>query len=294
MKKEDQFTEQQIEKIRAGIISFRLANLSSGDTSLARIAYEIESLRPDNHADDVPDENESEGKKKKPFDAKYVLKEERLRRFLAGHKLGVDKLKVIKDFLIDEEILTEKDFQKGIGETQEFLKVHAYLANTNELAKNEIATLSTTLHANRHLQTIVEDIKLDIQIDQSGLFFRVQEYHSEDVAESYALGQPTAIEKDNRNKKSYVRRGYGFTSTLDHLFHILLRGGDPEDRITYIECFHYPMKVERRGKFLIRHGGDATDTPEVESEIEEAIRLLNLYNFLPTLNESNMHEESEG
>lgn len=285
MKKEDQFTEQQIEKIRVGIMSFRLANLSSGDASLARIAYNIESLRPDNHADD--EISEEEGEKKKPYDAKYILKEERLRRFLAGYKIGVDKLNVIKAFLIDEEILTEKDFQKGAGETQEFLRVHAYLANVNEIAKNEITSLESSFHTSRYLSTVVEDIKLDIQIDPSGLFFRVQEYFTEDVPESYIYYQTIAINKDKRTKKTFVRRGYGFTSTLDHVFHIFLRGGDPEDRITYIENVHYPMKVENRGRFLIRHGGDITETPYGESDIEEAIRCLNIYNFLPVIERPN-------
>lgn len=284
IKKEDgpQFTEWQVEKIRSGITSFRLANITNSEMpSLSYVAYEIESIRPQNHANEPTDKN-------------YLLKEERLRRFLLGGPTDGEKLQLMKDFLINVEIFTEEDFCSELDDSNAFLKVHAYLANTSKLAKNEIATLSTTLHTNRHLQTIVEDIKLDIQIDPSGLFFRVQEYYSEDVAESYALGQPTAIEKDNRNKKTYVRRGYGFTSTLDHLFHIFLRGGDPEDRITYIECFHYPMKVENRGKVLIRHGGDATDTPEVESDIEEAIRLLNIYNFLTVSNESKKNEESEG
>ena len=274
-------------------MSFRLANLSSGDASLARIAYNIESLQPDNHADDETNEDDAKGKKRKSYDANYVLKEERLRRFLAGHKVSADKLKVMKDFLIDEEILTEKDFQKGTGETQEFLRVHAYLANVNELAKNEITSLKSSFLASRHLSTVVEDIKLDIQIDPSGLFFRVQEYYSEDVAESYVYSQTIAINKDNRTKKTFVRRGYGFTSTLDHVFHIFLRGGDPEDRITYIENVHFPMKVENRGKFLIRHGGDLPETPYGESDIEEAIRCLNIYNFLPAVKDDKKTEESE-
>lgn len=272
---EGKFTEWQVEKIRTGITSFRLANITNGEMpSLSYVAYEIESFRPQNHANEPTDKN-------------YLLKGERIRRFLFGEPTDGEKLQLMKDFLIDTEILTEEDFYSELDDSNAFLKVHAYLANMNELAKNEIIGLKRSLHASRHLSTVVEDIKLDIQIDPSGLFFRVQEYFTEDVPESYIYYQTIAINKDNRTKKTFVRRGYGFTSTLDHVFHIFLHGGDPEDRITYIENVHYPMKVENRGKFLIRHGGDITETPHGESDIEEAIRCLNIYNFLPVTDKSN-------
>lgn len=272
---EGKFTEWQVEKIRTGITSFRLANITNGEMpSLSYVAYEIESFRPQNYANEPTDKN-------------YLLKGERIRRFLLGEPTDGEKLQLMKDFLIDVAILTEEDFYSELDDSNAFLKVHAYLANMNELAKNEITSLKRSLHKSRHLSTVVEDITLDIQIDPSGLFFRIQEYYTEDVPESYIYYQTIAINKDNRTKKTFVRRGYGFTSTLDHVFHIFLRGGDPEDRITYIENVHYPMKVENRGKFLIRHGGDITETPHGESDIEEAIRCLNIYNFLPVTDKPN-------
>ena len=272
---EGKFTEWQVEKIRTGITSFRLANITNSEMpSLSYVAYEIESSRPQNYANEPTDKN-------------YLLKGERIRRFLLGEPTDGEKLQLMKDFLIDVEILTEEDFCSELDDSNAFLKVHAYLANMNELAKNEIIGLKRSLHASRHLSTVVEDIKLDIQIDPSGLFFRIQEYFTEDVPESYIYYQTIAINKDNRTKKTFVRRGYGFTSTLDHVFHIFLRGGDPEDRITYIENVHYPMKVENRGKFLIRHGGDITETPREESDIDEAIRCLNIYYFLPVTDKPN-------
>ena len=273
IKKEDepQFTEWQVEKIRTGITSFRLANITNSEMpSLSYVAYEIESFRPENHANEPTDKN-------------YLLKGERIRRFLSGKPTDGEKLQLMKDFLISVDILTEEDFCRELDDSNAFLKVHAYLANMNELAKNEIISLKRSLHTSRHLSTVTEEIKLDIQIDPSGLFFRVQEYFTEDVPESYIYNQTIAIEKDNCTKQTFVRRGYGFTSTLDHVFHIFLRGGDPKDRITYIENVHYPMKVEKRGKLLIRHGGDLPETPYGESDTDAAIRCLNIYNFLPVI-----------
>lgn len=269
------FTEWQVEKLRSGITSFRLANVVNCEMpSYSYVAYEIESFRPQNHANEPTDKN-------------YLLKAERIRRFVAGEPAGVEKLQLMKDFLLDVEILTEEDFCSELDDSNAFLKVHAYLANVSEIAKDEIAGLKKTLLATRRLSTVSEEIKLNIQMDPSGLYFRILEYFTEDVPESYIYSQTIAITKDNRTKKTFVRRGYGFTSTLDHVFHIFLRGGDPEDRITYIENVHYPMKVENRGKFLIRHGGDITETPHGESDIEEAIRCLNIYNFLPVTDKPN-------
>ncbi len=55
---EPQFTEWQIEKLRSGITSFRLANVTNGEMpSYSYVAYEIESFRPENHANEPTDKN---------------------------------------------------------------------------------------------------------------------------------------------------------------------------------------------------------------------------------------------
>ena len=85
IKKEDepQFTEWQVEKIRTGITSFRLANITNSEMpSLSYVAYEIESFRPENHANEPTDKN-------------YLLKGERIRRFLSGKPTDGEKLQLM-------------------------------------------------------------------------------------------------------------------------------------------------------------------------------------------------------
>lgn len=268
-KENAEFTPLQKERLRKGIDAFRLENISNGVMpSLSYVAYEIESFRPENHANEDTDKN-------------YLLKAERIRRFLKGAPVSPEKLQLMKDFLIDVEILTEEDFSSEQDDTHAFLKVLAYLANTNKISKKKLSKLKPSIVASRQTPSISEKIRLDIQVDPSGLFFRVMEYFENNVPDKSYIPQEIATKKEQGNRGKIFRRGYGFTSTNGYLIHIFLRGGDSMDRITYTETLSHPLEFNSRGTIFTRHSGDVFDPAHEESMEEKITRCLNTYNFLP-------------
>lgn len=265
----EKFSEWQSEIIRAGAISFLTANASGGNLpSLMSMAQEIEELRTGEDADEKND-------------ALYLLKQERLRRFLAGHSLGNDKQAVLKDFLIAEEILTEDDLQPDLDDTRDFLKAHNFLARKHEAVKIQLKALGKELLSSRIYPTVSEEVSFNIQLDPSEMFVRILERFISKVPDKTVYIKSIAVGRDKGVTKKSIRRGYGFVSTNHDLIHIFLRGSFLEDQITYMQSPLFPDIGERKANFFIRYGEPLSDDAHGETELDEFKRQINIYKFNP-------------
>lgn len=266
----EKFSEWQSEVIRAAAISFLAANASAGHLStMLSMAQEIEEFRTGKYANEKSDKL-------------YFLKQERLRRFLAGHNLGNDKQAVLKDFLIAEEMLTKDDLNLDLDDTREFLKVHSFLAQKNEEAKLQLKILDNKLSSSRLYHTVSETVSFNIKLDPSGLFFRVVENFIQNVPAKTLYHVKIAVGRDKGKVINSIRRGYGLISTKGYLIHIFLRGKIREDQITYIQSSLFPDMDDHGAKFFIRFGDPVTLSSHDESKLDEFKREINIYKFYPS------------
>ena len=261
----EKFSEWQSEIIRAGATSFLIAN---GSPTMLSMAHEIEEHRTGKDADEKSD-------------ALYFLKQERLRRFIAGRKLGNDKQSILKNFLIAEEMLTEADLQPETDDTKKFLKVFDFLARKNEDVKTQLKGIGKELLSSRLYPTVLEEVSLNIQLDPSGLFFRVFERFMSKIPDKTVYIKNIAVGRDKGVTKNSIRRGYGFVSTNHDLIHIFLRGSVLEEQITYVQSPLFPDIGERKASFFMRYGEPQSEDAHGETELDKFKRQINIYKFIP-------------
>lgn len=265
----EKFSEWQVERIRTGALSFLIANTSGGKIpSLISMALEIEEFRTGEDADEKSDDL-------------YFLKQERLRRFLAGKILSNDKLSVLKNFLLDEGLITKDDLKQELDNTRDFLKVYEFLALKLESVKSHLKTLGKELLSSRLYPTVSEEVSFTIQPDPSGLFVRIVERFVSKVPEKTVYVKNIAIGRDKGVTKNSIRRGYGFISTHNNLLHIYLRGSVHEDQITYVQSPLFPDIGERNANFFIRYGEHLSEDVYGETELDKFKRQINIYTFNP-------------
>lgn len=268
-KKGENYTEWQIEKIRKGLFAYKLESIRDGGppTDLA-LATAVEASLP---GEGNANKRVAEGKK----DQYFKIKQEALRRFLAGRPTDPENLPILKNFVIEEGLIEKEEFDEA-DDTREFLKVHGYIANKNKEIIEKFKWFKGCYEAKRDIGGIIERLTFRFILDPSGLYFRVLERY-EDLTEDF----------NSRGKRPSIcefRRGYAFASTDSNTLHILLRNEDGNNRITLLQVF--PETILSNGSVpdsfsLMRGRGNKREFVTEARPEDEPLFFFDIYKYEP-------------
>lgn len=272
------FSDWQIEKMRSALRRYRSLNKHGGRLpSWRQVRDDI--VFSDSNVD-----------KYAADDAELVFKEEALRRFgeAVNDTMGIERLRDVARFLLDEKLLTAQDFQDERQELAAFLAMHEYFANDYEGVPDLVSAFSGTYTFKAPCAPGAPEnvtINLHLMPDRSGKYVRVEEVvQTEQVAERDIAQRryPHRHPRDSEFISTTSRKGFGFPITRLNILHVFLDGAVPGDRMTYIQAgeLHEGSTVE--GFYLMRNG-EATGRNQWARDIyyEEPVILPNVCRFVP-------------
>lgn len=266
------FSDWQIEKMRSALRRYRSLNKHGGRLpSWRQVRDDI--VFSDSNVD-----------KYAADDAELVFKEEALRRFgeAVNDTMGIERLRDVARFLLDEKLLTAQDFQDERQELAAFLAMHEYFANDYEGVPDLISAFSGTFTFKTPSDVT---ITLHLFPDTSGKYVRVEEVvQTEQVAErdNAQRRYPHRRLRDSEFISTTSRKGFGFPITPLNTLHVFLDGSTPGDRMTYIQAGELHEGSTAEGFFLMRNG-EATGRDQWARDIyyEEPVVLPNICRFIP-------------
>lgn len=162
------------------------------------------------------------------------FKEEALRRFAAGTSiLTPDKLEDIRVLLTREKFLKPKELEDDPEDIEEALALHQYLAISAGEGRASLASLLSTYQAERSCTGMKETFRLELNLDPSGDFVRVENIYEREVEQSHHDAELEA--KDGYKSCRQHRRGFGFVCTNQNLLYLFTHGPVREDLVTYVQ-----------------------------------------------------------
>ncbi|WP_137137945.1 hypothetical protein [Pseudomonas asiatica] len=272
------FNDWQITKLRSALRRYRTLNKHGGRLPSWR------QVR-----DDIAN-SDSNLEKYDADDAELAFKEEALRRFAENisNALGVERLRDVARFLLDEELLTFDALQEERQDLAAFLAMHEYFANDYEGVPDLVSAFSGTYTFKvPGAPGAPEDVTINLHLmpDRSGRYVRVEEVvQTEKVAErDYAQRRyPHRRLSDGEFISTTSRKGFGFPITRLNILHVFLDGATPGDRMTYIQAGELHEASTAEGFFLMRNGV-ATGRDQWARDIyyDEPVILPNICRFVP-------------
>lgn len=275
---EIEFSDWQIEKLRSALRRYRTISKHGGRMPSWRQVRDDITTSVSNM--DKYEEDDSE----------LDFAEEALRRFAAEITvLGVERLRDVTRFLLDEELLTPESLQEDRQDLAVFLAMHEYFANDYEGIPDLVSAFSGIFTCRSDGVSDAkggQTISLHLTPDASGKFVRVEEVvQSERIAdaardlERYSHGHHL---KDNEFIRKTCRKGFGFPITRQNILHIFLDGVTPGDRMTYIQAGELHSEYATDGFFLMRNG-EVTGRDQWARDIyyKEPVTLPNVCRFVP-------------
>lgn len=266
------FSDWQIEKIRSGLRRYRSLNKHGGRLPSWR------QVR-----DDIAN-SDSNLEKYDADDAELAFKEEALRRFAENisNALGVERLRDVARFLLDEELLTFDALHEERQDLAAFLAMHEYFANDYEGVPDLVGAFTGTFTFKAPSDVTVT---LHLMPDVSGKYVRVEEIvQTEQVAERTNAQRryPHRRPREGEFMMKSCRKGFGFPITRLSILHVFLDGVTPGDRMTYIQAGELHEGSTANGFFLMRNG-EATGRDQWARDIyyEEPVVLPNVCRFVP-------------
>jgi len=278
----EKYTDWQKEKIRKGIFAFKLGatlGISLSDYGVAE-AIEVFQFGEKNIKRSL-----TKGQKRDHF---FFIREEALRRFLAGAPTSLENLPIFKKFLMDEGILSKNEFKEA-DDTKDFIKIFAYLGNTGEEIEASMKKWKPCYQASKQTTEIQETVTLRLIRDDSKLFFRILERYELD----------TQFLDSSRKESSLIenRRGYACYSTHRNALHIFLRGEESVDRLICIQIVppRLPQLGEvRQESFFLMRGQKHFPERGSGDDLAEWQYHLGLFGFSPvSLAESGFYDAGE-
>lgn len=213
------FTAWQIDRLRRGLIAYRVARAANGRLRPWKVVLDDLVLSKETSL--------SYGKEGQP----PSLREEALRRFAKGESvLPAATLDDLRRFLIEARTVKPEEFEVSTDDDAELLALRAFMANTTPEAKDRLRRFAARYAAATEPKNTLEWITLDLAPETSGDLVRVEERYRRLVPEEQIQGRGTRA-----LMREAVRRGYGFLSTQLNLLHVFVRGASQRDRIHYVE-----------------------------------------------------------
>ncbi|MFZ6047404.1 hypothetical protein ACFW0H_14960 [Pseudomonas sp. CR3202] len=275
---EIEFSDWQIEKLRSALRRYRTISKHGGRLPSWR------QVRDDIVFSD------SNVEKYESDDAELVFKEEALRRFgeAVNDTMGIERLRDVARFLLDEELLSPESFQEERQDLAAFLAMHEYFANDYEVVPDLVSAFSGTFTyrvPSAPGAPANVTIRLHLMPDASGKYVRVEEVIQTDLVGERARSQTPYTRrrrKDNEFIRTTSRKGFGFPITRLNILHVFLDGATPGDRMTYIQAGELHDGSTAEGFFLMRNG-EATGRDQWARDIfyEEPVVLPNICRFDP-------------
>lgn len=270
------FSDWQIDKLRTALRRYR---------SLHKHGGRLPSWRQ--VRDDIAS-SESNLDKYDADDAEFAFKEEALRRFAENISgtLGIERLRDVARFLIDEELLTFESLHEDRQDLAAFLAMYEYFANDYEGMTDLVSAFSGTFSYKISSKTDSPiTITLHLTPDKSGQYVRVEEIiHAEQVSDVVRHGAAFKRRRPRPNEfaRTTCRKGFGLPITRLHILHIFLDGVTPGDRMTYIQAGELHSEAPTQGLFFMRNG-EATGRGQWARDLyyEEPVILPNICRFVP-------------
>lgn len=211
------------------------------------------------------------------YDGDSDFKVEALRRFVKGiSRLEDDKVFAIQQFLIHKKFLKEEELGCDIDAEYlpRLLAVHDYLGNTTEHALFRISHLKESYYAEIVNGSSIEKIQLNILLNKSHSFFRVEEIFETNI--DYFMTSIT-YDTDSGTTSKKIRKGYGFMSTDHFMLYLFLHDGTDNNPISYIQVEMIVFGLEPLT--LMRSGVPVTIAYPKTHDPDQPIILNNIYSF---------------
>ena len=220
------------------------------------------------------------------------FKEEALRRFAAGTSiLTPDKLEDIRVLLTREKFLKAKELEDDPEDIEEALALHRYLATNAVEVRASLARLPSTYEAERSCTGMKETFRLELNLDPSGDFVRVENIYEREVEQSHHDAELEA--KDGYKSCRQHRRGFGFVCTNNNLLYLFTHGPVREDLVTYVQL---PLVQSSAEKDTSHYMVSGLDVPVIEVSLhhqvgeKEDVVNFNVLEFSQPLHEALLDE----
>lgn len=261
------FTQWRIDKLRRGLIAYRLMKASNGRPLPWKSVLD-HILHSEKTAHDPPRHGKEEGE----------FKQEALRRFANGqNSLMHDKLEDVWLFLVEKHVLGRNELEESGGQDlmSEAAQIHARLASESEEALAKLRLLASEYCLTRNMPDGSEEIVLSFMPQPRASLLAA----TERVRVIRSAGTSSYERKDRGVAGSFDFKGYAFMAHGFPTLHVFLRGPASADFIHYVRVGS--LDAWQLPSLTMVRTGDAPVRAVAGTEQEQLLARYNIVQFSP-------------